>query len=174
MREVVSKLIKGLLDRFEELRYRRATQGRFWLASEGVALVLVVGLLLGLGALAAVAVSQTDGETAHPGQSSPDLAVFSSRTAARTHVITETLKLNGETVRFRHRAAGGSIVVRTLARPGTTVQGFITLPSDTIFHTQTVTTKEVSTVTDVQEVTVTAPPETVTVFETITCKPKKC
>ena len=165
VREVVSKVIEGLLNRFSDLR---APERRSWGAGKGVALVLVCGLFLGLGILAAVAVTQTDGGPVYLAQSNARLATSSLRAPAGTEVITQTVKRNGQTVRIvRRRAAGGGVVVRTVA-------GTVTLPSDTVDRTQTVTTQEVATVTDVQEVTVTAPPDTVTVFETVTCKPKNC
>jgi hypothetical protein len=160
VREFVSKVIEGLLNRFSE---RRTSARRFWGANEGVALVLVCGLFLGLGILAAVAVAQSDGGSVSLAQSNAGLATSSLPAHAGTEVITQTVKLKGKTVRVVRRRAAGRGVVRTVARP-----------SDTILRTQTVTMQEVATVTDVQEVTVTAPPETVTVFETVTCKPKDC
>ena len=159
MREFVSKVIEGLLNRFSE---RRTSARRFWGANEGVALVLVCGLFLGLGILAAVAVAQSDGGSVLA-QSNAGLATSSLPAHAGTEVVTQTVKLKGKTVRVVRRRAAGRGVVRTVARP-----------SDTILRTQTVTMQEVATVTKVQEVTVTVPPETVTVFETVTCKPKDC
>jgi hypothetical protein len=161
VREFISKVIEGLLNRFSE---RRTSARRFWGANEGVALVLVCGLFLGLGILAAVAVAQSDGGSVYLAQSNAGLATSSLPAHAGTEVITQTVKLKGKTVHVvRRRAAGRGVEVRTVARP-----------SDTILRTQTVTMQEVATVTDVQEVTVTVPPETVTVFETVTCKPKDC
>jgi Tfp pilus assembly protein PilN len=160
VREFVSKVIEGLLNRFSE---RRTSARRFWGANEGVALVLVCGLFLGLGILAAVAVAQSDGGSAYLAQSNAGLATSSLPAHAGTEVITQTVKLKGKTVRVVRRRAAGRGVVRTVARP-----------SETILRTHTVTMQEVATVTDVQEVTVTAPQETVTVFETVTCKPKNC
>jgi hypothetical protein len=90
----------------------------------------------------------------------------SSRVDTGTYVITKTVKRKGKTVRVVRRHAGDGSLVRTVPGAGRTV--------DTIVQMQTVTTKEIATVTDVQQVTVTAPPETVTVFETVTCKPKDC
>jgi len=85
---------------------------------------------------------------------------------AGTYVITETVEPRGKRARVVRRPAANGTLVRTVHGAGRTV--------DTIFQTQTVTTKAIATVTDVQQVTVTAPPETVTVFETVTCKPKEC
>jgi hypothetical protein len=162
VRELVSKVVERLFNRFSDRRplHRRA--------AEGVALVLVVGLLVGLGIVVAVAVAQTDAGTVSLAQPNAGLAKSSSRAHAGTEVITQTVKRKGKTVRVGRRPVeGGRVVVRT-------VDGAVTLLSDTISQTQTVTTHEVATVTDVQEVTVTAPSETVTVFETVTCKPKGC
>jgi len=159
VREFVSKVIEGLLNRFSE---RRTSARRFWGANEGVALVLVCGLFLGLGILAAVAVAQSDGGSVLV-QSNAGLVTSSLPAQAGAEVVTQTVKLKGKTVRVVRRRAAGRGVVRTVARP-----------SDTILRTQTVTVQEVATVTEVQEVTVTVPPETVTVFETVTCKPKDC
>jgi hypothetical protein len=165
VREIVSRVINGLHDRLNELRYRRGAQSRSWRADEGIAIVLVLGLILGLGALAAVAVTRSDGATADGAHSNAGVVPPSVRPDAGTEVITETVKRGGTTVRVvRHRVAHGSVVIRTVG----------SAPSETIYQTQTVTTREIATVTDLQQVTVTAAPETITVIETVTCKPKDC
>jgi hypothetical protein len=151
VREVIHSVITGLLDRFDALRYRRRAQSRFLRANQGIALVLLIGTLLGGGVLAATAVTSSDSETPYIAQS--NAARVSS--FSRTEVVTETVKRQGEPVRIlRHR-------------PGTTVQDLVTLPARTVRETHTVTTREVATVTAIQ-------PVTVTVFETVTCKPKSC
>jgi len=157
--------IDSLLDRLDELRYRWA-QSRSWRADKGITLVLVLGLALCLGVLAAVAVTRTDGGTVYLAQSKAVLGPPSPGVDAGTYVITETVKPRGKRARVVRRPAANGTLVRTVHGAGRTV--------DTIFQTQTVTTKAIATVTDVQQVTVTAPPETVTVFETVTCKPKEC
>jgi len=163
---VVVRKIHSLLDRLDELRYRRWAQSRSRRADKGIALVLVLGLALCLGVLAAVAVTSTDGGTISLAQSNAVVAPPSSRVDAGTYVVTETVSHRGKRARVGRRFAGDGTLVRSV--PG--VKGTV----DTIFQTQTVTTKEMATVTDVQQVTVTASPETVTVFETVTCKPKNC
>jgi hypothetical protein len=164
VREIVSKAIKGLHDRLNGLRYRGGAQSRPWRAYEGIAIVLVLGLILGLGALAAAAVTRGDGATVYVAQSNAGMP-SSVRPDASTEVITETVKRGGTTVRVvRHRRARGTTVVRTPAG----------VSPETVYQAQTVTTRQIATVTDVQQVTVTAPPETITVIETVTCKPKDC
>ena len=151
MRESIHSVITDLLDRFDAFRYRRRAQSRFLRANQGIALVLLIGALLGGGVLAATAVTRSDGETPYIAQS--NAARVSS--FSRTEVVTETVKRQGRPVRLlRHR-------------PGTTVQDLVTLPARTIRETHTVTTREVATVTAIQ-------PVTVTVFQTVTCKPKSC
>jgi hypothetical protein len=151
VRETIYSVITDLLDRFDAFRYRRRAQSRFLRANQGIALVLLIGALLGGGVLAATAVTRSDGETPYIAQS--NAARVSS--FSRTEVVTETVKRQGGPVLLlRHR-------------PGTTVQDLVTLPARTIRETHTVTTREVATVTAIQ-------PVTVTVFETVTCKPKSC
>jgi len=151
VREIIYRVITDLLDRFDAFRYRRRAQSRFWRADQGIALVLLIGTLLGAGILAAKAVTSSDSETPYIAQS--NAARVSS--FSRTEVVTETVKRQGRPVRLlRHR-------------PGTTVQDFVTLPARTVRETHTVTTREVATVTAIQ-------PVTVTVFETVTCKPRSC
>ena len=151
MREIIYRVVTDLLDRFDAFRYRRRAQSRFLRANQGIALVLLIGTLLGGGVLAARAVTSSDSETPYIAQS--NAARVSS--FSHTEVVTETVKRQGGTVRLlRHR-------------PGTTVQDLVTLPARTVRATHTVTTREVATVTAIQ-------PVTVTVFETVTCKPKSC
>jgi hypothetical protein len=151
VREIIYSFITDLLDRFDAFRYRRRAQSRFWRADQGIALVLLIGIL-GVGVLAATAVTGPDSETPYIAQS--NAARVSS--FSRTEVVTETVKRQGRPVRLvlRHR-------------PGRTVQDLVTLPARTVRETHTVTTREVATVTAIQ-------PVTVTVFETITCRAKSC
>ena len=158
MREIIHSVITDLhsvitdlRDRFDAFRHRRRAQSRFWRADQGIALVLLIGVLLGAGVLAATAVTSSDSET--PYIAEPNAARVSS--FSRTEVVTETVKRQGRPVRLIRR------------RLGTTVQDLVTLPARTVRVTHTVTTREVATVTAVQ-------PVTVTVFETVTCKPKSC
>ena len=151
MREIIHSVITDLRDRFSAFRYRRRAQSRFLRANQAIALVLLIGTLLGGGVLAATAVTSSDSETPFIAQS--NAARVSS--FSRTEVVTETVKRQGRPVRLlRHD-------------PGRTVQDLVTLPARTVRETHTVTTREVVTVTAIQ-------PVTVTVFETVTCKPKVC
>ena len=160
MREIIYSVITDLLDRFDAFRYRHRAQSRFLRADQGIALVLLIGTL-GLGVLAATAVTKPDSETPFIAQS--NAARVSS--FSRTEVVTERIKRQGvvtETVRRQGRP------VRLVRRgPGRTVQDLVTLPARTVREMHTVTTREVVTVTAIQ-------PVTVTVFETVTCKPKSC
>ena len=151
MREIIYGVMTDLLDRFDVFRNRRRPQSRFLRVDQGIALVLLIGILLGFGVLAARAVTGSDSETPYIAQS--NAARVSS--LSRTDVVTETVRRQGRTVRL----------VRP--RSSTTVQDVVTLPAHTIRETHTVTTREVATVTAIQ-------PVTVTVFETVTCKPKSC
>ncbi len=157
LREVIHRVINNLLDRLDEFGSRRSARSRFWRANEGIALVLVVGTLLGLGLFAAAAVTSSDSQTANSARSGAQLTA-SSAGAVATEVVTETVKRKGETVR---------VIGHRRSRLGPTVQGVVTLPARTVRDTRTVTTSEIATVTDVQ-------PVTVTVLETVTCKPKSC
>jgi len=151
VREIIYSVISDLRDRFDAFRYRRRAQSRFLRANQGIALVLLIGTLLGGGVLAATAVTRSDSET--PFIAHSNAARVSS--SSRTEVVTETVKRQGRVVRLvRHR-------------PGATVQDLVTLPARTVRETHTVTTREVATVTAIQ-------PVTVTVFETVTCAPKPC
>ena len=151
MRGIIYSVITDLLDRFDAFRYRRRARSRFWRAEQGIALVLLIGALLGAGVLVATAVTRSDRETPYVAQS--NAARVSS--FSRTEVVTETVKRQGRPVRLvRHR-------------PGTTVQDLVTLSARTVRETHTVTTREVATVTAIQSVTV-------TVFETVTCNAKSC
>jgi hypothetical protein len=151
VREIIHSVITDLRDRFSAFRYRRRAQSRFLRANQAIALVLLIGTLLGGGVLAATAVTSSDSETPFIAQS--NAARVSS--FSRTEVVTETVKRQGGPVRLlRHD-------------PGRTVQDLVTLPARTVRETHTVTTREVVTVTAIQ-------PVTVTVFETVTCKPKVC
>ena len=150
MRESIYSVITDLLDRFDAFRYRHRAQSHFWRADQGIALVLLIGLL-GVGVLVATAATRSDNETPYVAQ--PKAARVSS--FSRTEVVTVTVERQGGTVRL----------VRP--RAGRTVQDLVTMPARTVRETHTVTTREVATVTAIQ-------PVTVTVFETVTCKPKSC
>jgi hypothetical protein len=163
VREIVYKAIKGLHDRANGLRYRGRAQSRSWRAHEAIAIVLVLGLILGLGALLAMAVTRGDSATLYTAQSNTGLP-SSVRPEAGTEVITETVKRGEATVR----------VVRRRLAPGTVLRTFAGASPETVYRAQTVTKREIATVTDLRQVTVTAAPETITVIETVTCKPKDC
>jgi hypothetical protein len=151
VRGIIYSVVTDLLDRFDAFRYRRRARSRFWRAEQGIALVLLIGTLLGAGVLVATAVTRSNRETPYVAQS--NAARVSS--FSRTEVVTETVKRQGRPVRLvRHR-------------PGTTVQDLVTLSARTVRETHTVTTREVATVTAIQ-------PVTVTVFETVTCNAKSC
>jgi hypothetical protein len=150
VREIISSVINDLLDRFEAFRYRRA-QSRFWRADQGIAVVLLIGVLLGVGVLAARAVTRPGAETVSVAQSN----AARGSSFPRREVVTQTVKRQGRVVRVVRRD------------PASTAEELITLPGQTVRVTQTVTRREVATVTVVQ-------PVTVTVFETVTCKPKNC
>jgi len=150
VREIIYSVISDLRDRFDAFRYRRRAQSRFLRANQGIALVLLIGTLLGGGVLAATAVTRSDSETPFIAHSNAARVSSSSRTE-----VVKTVKRQGRVVRLvRHR-------------PGATVQDLVTLPARTVRETHTVTTREVATVTAIQ-------PVTVTVFETVTCAPKPC
>jgi hypothetical protein len=161
VREIIYSVITDLRDRFDAFRHRRRAQSRFLKANQAIALVLLIGTLLGGGVLAATAVTSSDSETPYVAQS--NAARVSS--FSRTEVVTETVNRLG-VVTETDKSQGGP--VRLLRQdPGRTVQDLVTLPARTVRETHTVTTREVVTVTAIQ-------PVTVTVFETVTCKPKDC
>lgn len=150
VREVISNVFNDLLNRFDAFQRRRA-QSRFYRVEQGIAFALVIAALLGVGVLAARAIERSAADSASVTLSNAARVSSSSR----REVITETVKRQGRTVRLvRHR-------------PGTTVQETVTLPALTVRETHTVTRQEVATVTAIQQVTV-------TVRETVTCKPKSC
>jgi hypothetical protein len=161
VREIIHNVINDLRDRFDAFRNRRLIQSRFLRANQAIALVLLIGILLGGGVLAATAVTSSDSETAYLAQS--NAARVSS--FSRTEVVTETVKRQGVVTETAKRQGGPVRVLRH--NPGRTVQDLVTLPARTVRETHTVTTREVVTVTAIQ-------PVTVTVFETVTCKPKSC
>lgn len=165
MREIIYSVITDLLDRFDAFRYRHRAQSHFWRADQGIALVLLIGLL-GVGVLVATAVTRSDGQTPYVAQPKAARVSSFSRTEVRTEVVTDTVKRQGvvtETVKRQGRPV--RLVLRP--RPGRTVQDLVTLPVRTVRETHMVTTRVVATVTAIQ-------PVTVTVFETVTCKPKSC
>jgi hypothetical protein len=161
VREIIHNVINDLRDRFDAFRNRRLIQSRFLRANQAIALVLLIGILLGGGVLAATAVTSSDSETAYLAQS--NAARVSS--FSRTEVVTETVKRQGVVTETAKRQGGPVRLLRH--NPGRTVQDLVTLPARTVRETHTVTTREVVTVTAIQ-------PVTVTVFETVTCKPKSC
>jgi hypothetical protein len=161
VREIIHNVITDLRDRFDAFRNRRLIQSRFLRANQAIALVLLIGILLGGGVLAATAVTSSDSETPYLAQS--NAARVSS--FSRTEVVTETVKRQGVVTETAKRQGGPVRLLRH--NSGRTVQDLVTLPARTVRETHTVTTREVVTVTAIQ-------PVTVTVFETVTCKPKSC
>jgi hypothetical protein len=175
VRRVIPRIIDDLLIRFERQFDRFAKfqdrhhdyKGR---AEQGLAVVLIVGVLAALGALTAVALtSESSGVSYLPPSSTSSVSVTGPNTPK---AVTEGV--------VRRPASKHNVVVKTVARRGRTVKGLLRLPGQTVRDVLTLTTEQVATVTDVQPVTVTAPPVTVTsqpvtvtVVETITCK-KKC
>jgi hypothetical protein len=170
VREIISNVRNYLLGRLGDLRdhldaFRYRAESRFHRADLRIGYALALGALLGAGVLAATMAS-SDPETIQVVQ--PDAGRESS--SSGSEVVVETVMRQGRTVRL----------VRTTPllreRPGTTVRDVVTPPARTIRETQpahtirethTVTTQEVATVTEIQQTTV-------TVFETVTCKPKEC
>ena len=132
-----------------------------WLRWWGIPF-LVVGILLGVGVLAATAVTRSEGETLFAQSSAREPSSSSGTEVSGTEVVTKTVERKGQPVR----------VVRRLE---TTVQDLTTLPGRTVRETQAITIRETHTATVREVATVTAiQPVTVTVFETVTCKPKDC
>jgi hypothetical protein len=155
-----------VLSRIQEFRYRHEFANR-WLRNG--ALLVGAGFLFGLGIFAATGLDDRTTEVIRYSPAGAG-ALLSTDTAGNktAEVITETVRRKGKVVRLiRHRR--GNPVVRTLPGPGTTIRGALT-----VANSHTVTTRVVNTVTVVQQVTVPAPPETVTVVETVTCKPSDC
>lgn len=158
MRDSMQRVINALLARFHEYHDRRHVLR----AEQGLALVLVVGILLGVGVLAATAVTRSEGETLFAQSSAREPSSSSGTEVSGTEVVTKTVERKGQPVR----------VVRRLE---TTVQDLTTLPGRTVRETQAITIRETHTATVREVATVTAiQPVTVTVFETVTCKPKDC
>lgn len=158
VRDSMQRVINALLARFHEYHDRRHVLR----AEQGLALVLVVGILLGVGVLAATAVTRSEGETLFAQSSAREPSSSSGTEVSGTEVVTKTVERKGQPVR----------VVRRLE---TTVQDLTTLPGRTVRETQAITIRETHTATVREVATVTAiQPVTVTVFETVTCKPKDC
>ena len=153
-----------MLSRLKEFRYGHEFAYR-WLRNG--ALLVGVGFLFGLGIFAAIGLDDRTTEVIRYPRAAG--ALLSTAADSETaEVITETVRRKGKVVRLiRYRR--GNRVVRTLPGLGTTIRGALT-----VANTQTVTTRVVNTVTVVQQVTVAGPPETVTVVETVTCKPADC
>jgi hypothetical protein len=180
VRGVIHRVIDDLVTRFEY----RVAQFRDWrrynsAVEQGLIVVPAVAVLAALGALTAVALTR-------PG--SGNVSFLQSNAASVSPAGPSTAPVDVVT---RRPATGGNAVIRTVSGRGTTVEGLVRLPGQTVrevqtFTTQqgevqTLTTQQIATVTDVQSVTVTAPPVTVTappvtvtVVETVKCNPKDC
>ena len=154
-----------MLSRIREFRYGHERVYR-WLRNGG--LLVGAGFLFGLGVFAAMGLDDRTIEVIRYSRTGAATLATETAGSETPEVITETVRRNGKVVRLiRYRK--GSRVTRTLAGPGTTIRGAVT-----VADTQTVTTRVVNTVTVVQQVTVAGPPDTVTVVETVTCKPPDC
>jgi hypothetical protein len=153
-------------DRLQDFGDRHEFAYRRWVTN-GV-LLFGAGVLFGLGILAATAMNDRPNEVVRL-QRIGAAGLLSTATGSETaEMVTETVRRKGKIVRLiRYRK--GNRVVRTIPGLGTTIHGILT-----VANTRTVTTRVVNTTTAVQEVTVTAPPVIVTVFETVTCKPGDC
>jgi hypothetical protein len=166
LREAIDEVITALLGALDNLRRRYEFDYGRWLRIS--ALVFGIGVLLSLGVLTAMAMTRPEGERVYVADS-PGVTSSSASLVAQTQVVTQTVNRKGETVRvIRHRTTKGDVVLRTVTGPAATLQGAVVTVKDTR------TVRQVDTVTLVQEVTVQAPPVTVTVFETITCTPNDC
>ena len=173
----VRNFIDELLDRFDDLKNFR--RGR--VTADGIAFSILLGTLLTIGIVAAWAVTGSDAETSYatpsttPSYATPSTTPLVS-SSVTNEVVTETIKRNGKAILIvRRRTLPGDTVLETVPGRGTTLLGrSVTLPARTVRETHTVTTREVATVTETQSVTVTVQPETVTIIETVTCKPKDC
>jgi hypothetical protein len=167
LREAIDEVITALLGGFDSIRQRYEFDYGRWLRVS--ALVFGIGVLLSLGVLTAMAMTGPGEERVYV-PDSPGLVTSSSASAAaQAQVVTQTVNRKGETVRvIRHRTTKGDVVLRTVTGPAATLQGALVTVKDTR------TVREVDTVTLVQEVTVQAPPVTVTVVETVTCTPNDC
>jgi hypothetical protein len=165
----VRNFIDELLDRFDDLKnWGWRQRGR--VTAEGIVFSILLGTLLTVGIVAAWAVTGSDAETSYATPSTTPVVSPS----VTNEVVTETIKRNGKAIRIvRRRTLPGDTVLETVPGRGTTLLGrSVTLPGRTVRETHTVTTREVATVT--QSVTVTVQPETVTIIETVKCKPKDC
>jgi hypothetical protein len=170
VRGVMNRVIDDLVTRFEY----RVAQFRGWrrynsAVEQGLAVIPVVAVLAALGALTAVVLTRSGSETVYFPQSNADSVSSAGPSTAPVDVVT------------RRPATGGNAVIRTVSGRGTTLEGLVRLPGQTVREMHTLTTQQIATVTDVQPVTVTAPPVTVTappvtvtVVETVKCKPKDC
>jgi hypothetical protein len=166
LREAIGEVITALLGGFDNIRQRYEFDYGRWLRVS--ALVFGVGVLLSLGVLTAMAMTGPGEERVYVADA-PGLVTSSSASAAAQTQVVTTVNRKGETVRvIRHRTTKGDVVLRTVTGPAATLQGALVTVKDTR------TVREVDTVTLVQEVTVQAPPVTVTVVETVTCTPNDC
>lgn len=182
MRGVINRIIDDLVTRFEYRVAQFRDWGRYNSVERGLVAVLVVAVLAALGAITAVALTR-------PG--SGNVSFLQSNAASVSSAGPSTAPTEATVRVVRRPATGGNAAIRTVSGRGTTVEGLVRLPGQTVrevqtFTTQqgevqTLTTQQIATVTDVQPVTVTAPPVTVTappvtvtVVETVKCKPKDC
>ena len=169
----MNRVFDDLVTRFEY----RVAQFRDWrrynsAVEQGLVVVPVVAALAALGALTAVVLTRSGSETVYFPQSIADSVSSAGPSTAPKEATVSVV---------RRPATAGNAVIRTVSRRGTTVEGLVRLPGQTVREVHTLTTQQIATVTDVQPVTVTAPPVTVTappvtvtVVETVTCKPKDC
>jgi hypothetical protein len=152
-------VIADLLDRFADFRDRRWRLGRLWISGEAITLLLVVGTLLTLGIFTATIATRS---------SSGGVGFSDAHDSVTGGLVTQMITREGKTVRvIRHRTKAGEVVFETVSGRGTTLPGrSVTLPARTVRETRTltVTTREITTVTAIQ-------PVTVTVFETVTVAP---
>ena len=169
----MNRVIDGLVTRFEY----QVAQFRDWrrynsAVEQGLVVVPVVAILAALGALTAVVLTRSGSETVYFPQSNADSVSSAGPSTAPKEATVSVV---------RRPATAGNAVIRTVSGRGTTVKGLVRLPGQTVREVHTLTTQQIATVTDVQTVTVTAPPVTVTappvtvtVVETVKCKPKDC
>jgi hypothetical protein len=167
LREAIDEVITALLGRLDNIRERHAFDYVRWLRTS--ALVFGLSVLLGLGLLTAVAMSDPGEERVYVANSQGLVTSATAGVEAQTNVVTLAVNRKGETVRvIRYRTTKSDVVLRTVTGPGAAVRATPVTVKDTR------TVREIDTVTQVQEVTVQTPPVTVTVIETVTCKPNDC
>jgi len=169
----MNRVFDDLVTRFEY----RVAQFRDWrrynsAVEQGLVVVPIVVALAAFGALTSIALTRAGSETVYFPQSNADSVSSAGPSTAPKEATVSVV---------RRPATAGNAVIRTVSRRGTTVEGLVRLPGQTVREVHTLTTQQIATVTDVQPVTVTAPPVTVTappvtvtVVETVKCKPKDC